>query len=102
MYETADAVVVQIDVPGVAYECEIELDGCGFTFRGERPPLKGSPERTYSQVEIVHGLLERRLNLPALATMDGVKATYADGVLELILPKCAESVRRHLRLRLTP
>lgn len=102
VYETAEAVVVQLDVPGVRYECEIEIDGQAFTFRGERTPLKGSPDRTYSQVEIVHGLLERKLELPAFVSVDGVGATYADGVLELVLPKCDESVRRHLRLRLNP
>lgn len=102
VYETADAVVVQIDVPGVRHDVEIEVDGRQFTFRGERPPLKGTAERTYSRVEIVHGALERQLELPAIVTVDGANATYADGVLEIVLPKCDESVRRHLLLRLTP
>lgn len=101
VYETAEAVVVQIDVPGVRGEVEIEIDGCVLRLRGERLPLKGSPDRSYSRVEIVHGPLARELELPASVTTEGSKAVYGEGVLEIVLPKSSESVRRHLRLRLS-
>lgn len=99
VYETADEVVVVIEVAGLEQDAiDVTVDGPTLVFRGERRPLKGRPNRVYSQMEIGHGEFQREFSLPANVTPDGARAVYRDGILEIALPKVAPIVRRHLRL----
>jgi HSP20 family molecular chaperone IbpA len=79
-----------MEVAGLPAEgLEVALDSKGrmLTISGHRPdPAAGSPRKYYT-MEIECGDFARSLPLPQIIDLDAVSAAYADGFLEVILPK---------------
>jgi len=68
----------------------VEIRGSKLTIQGERP-IEDEPQDTeYHHMERETGYFERTFTLPGNIDVDRAKATYADGVLDLVLPKSAE------------
>jgi HSP20 family protein len=90
VYETADAFVVRMEVAGLPAEAlEVALDNSAsqLTISGNRPdPAAGSPRKYYT-MEIECGEFARTVLLPQPIEVDSVSASYADGFLEVVLPK---------------
>ncbi|HEV8269143.1 MAG TPA: Hsp20/alpha crystallin family protein [Thermoanaerobaculia bacterium] len=77
------------EVPGAAPErLGVEVEGRLVTLRGDRLPTDGEKGR-FLRVERVAGPFERTLELPAEPDPEGAKASYADGVLTLFIPRRA-------------
>jgi HSP20 family protein len=90
--ETKDAFVVKAEVPGVkAEDIQIGLDGNTLTVAGERKQETSVEEEGYSRIERSYGKFERSVLLPPTVDAEGIKATYANGVLEVRLPKKEEA-----------
>jgi len=99
VYETADEVVVLVELAGIAnQEVEIIVEGRALTVRGERKAVTGPPGRQYSQMEVSFGPFERVLLLPSDVDPDKAKTVYNDGFLEIVLPKVKRQVSRQVRI----
>jgi HSP20 family protein len=87
--ETEDAYLVMVDLPGVKSEdVNIEVTDQLLTISGSRVPVAtGEAQLT----ERPYGSFVRTLTLPKGVDSDEIKADYKDGVLELHVPKPAES-----------
>ncbi|HEX3097133.1 MAG TPA: Hsp20/alpha crystallin family protein [Usitatibacter sp.] len=99
--ETADAYVVQADLPGVKKdEIGIEVEGDEVVLAAEtrREELAQDAGR-WLHLERPLGKLERRFSLPQ--ELDGTRADarFADGVLTLTLPKKAPTASRRIEVR---
>jgi HSP20 family protein len=91
-YITADAIVIQAEVPGIPpEELEITLEGDTLTIHGEIKRAD-TDNRKYVLLERPTGRFERTLSIGVPINHDKVEATFKDGVLTLILPK-AEAVK---------
>jgi len=87
VYETADAVVVHMDIAGMLPgDFHIELSDGILTISGERLPRREG-KRHYHAMEIQIGPFERRLRIPAPVDPDSVQAGYEAGFLEVRLRK---------------
>lgn len=88
IYEQADDVVIKAEIPGVRKEdVWIDLDGDTITISGEKKEDVREAGRGFHRMERSFGSFVRKLHLP-----DGFKAvfayaTFADGILEIRLPK---------------
>jgi len=95
-YETAGGLVLRMDLAGVAAEdFSISLAGQELVIRGLRkkpPPPEGISR--FFRHEIGFGDFERSFVLPIPIDPQGVKARYADGVLEVKLPRKKPETRR--------
>jgi len=60
--------------------------------RGERKQEKQVNEEAYYRMEAAHGAFERYISIPEGIEEDKIKAAYADGVLEVIVPAAAKTV----------
>ncbi len=88
IYETEEDVVVLVELAGVKQdEIEIVVDGNTLVIRGERKEAQLRSKRIYYQMEIHKGPFERSILLPATVDPDKTKASYEDGLLEIVLPK---------------
>ncbi len=93
LYETDEALVLEMWVPGINPEdIEISLEGNKLTVRGEVKPVADEKVRRYYLQEIPHGSFVRSFTLPVEIDADNVKAEFKNGVLKLVMPK-AESAR---------
>src|ERR1700756_3828597 len=89
VYETADALVVHMDIAGMHSEdFRVELADGILTISGERLARREG-KRHYHAMEVQIGPFERRLRIPAPVDPDSVQATYEAGFLEVRLRKVA-------------
>jgi HSP20 family protein len=87
VYETADAIVVHMDIAGMQPEdFTVEFAEGVVTITGERAP-RGEGKRHYHSMEVQVGPFERRLRLPVPVDPTSLRATYEHGFLEVRLTR---------------
>jgi HSP20 family protein len=80
--------VLRADVPGVALkDIEVTAEDGTLTIRGERRASEDAKGGGFEHIERLTGTFLRRFTLPESAQAEGIKARYADGVLEIEIPK---------------
>lgn len=88
VYETDNEIVVNADIAGVAEdELEITVSKNVLTIRGARRNVGFGTQRTYYQMEIASGAFERIVSLPVPVDPEKSRASYNDGLVEVLLPK---------------
>jgi HSP20 family protein len=99
VYETAESVVVVVEIAGVSAEAiDVSIEGKTLTVRGEREDRQRQLTRLYHQMEICCGIFERSVNLPSEVDPQQASATYSDGILAVILPKVQQQLTRRVRI----
>jgi HSP20 family protein len=104
IYETAAAVVVRVAVPGVeGTSLSLVVDDERLTVHGESlPPGAAWDDRTVVHwQEIPHGRFDRAIPLPANVDRNGVKASFKNGVLEIVLRKRSVDAPRTVTVKVT-
>jgi HSP20 family protein len=92
VFEKDADLVVKAELPGAKKdEVEVTLDRGDLVIRGERKAESEVKEGGYYRMERSYGTFYRRLPLGFEADPKKVKATFADGVLEIRVPRPAES-----------
>lgn len=95
-YETADAFVLTIELPGLSREqVDIQAEESRVVIRGERASGQVSCEQ-YHRVERGHGRFSRAFMLPEPIDVDAVTADLKDGLLTLAMPKAGGRGARHV------
>lgn len=98
IYDAGEELVVEMDLPGVGKErVEIHMDGDTLTVRGERKRLEEEGRR-YARSERVFGPFERSFSINIPVKVEGVRASYENGVLTLRLPKAEEAKPRRVKV----
>jgi HSP20 family protein len=88
LQEENDRFVLRADVPGVtAKDIEVSAEDGTLTVRGERPAKERVSSDGFEHIERAAGTFLRRFTLPDSVRAEAIKARYADGVLEIEIPK---------------
>ena len=88
LLEENDRFILRADVPGVAAkDIEVSTEDGTLTVRGERPAKERVSSDGFEHIERAAGTFLRRFTLPDSAQAEAIKARYADGVLEIEIPK---------------
>jgi HSP20 family protein len=88
LQEESDHFVLRADVPGVALkDIEVSAQDGTLTIRGERLAREHVRGDGFEHIERAAGTFLRRFTLPDSAQTEAIKARYADGVLEIEIPK---------------
>jgi len=101
IYETADTVVVQLDLPGVNSDAvEIQCENGMLSVKGERL-FNEREKRQYYRVENIYGPFERYFEIPRTLNVEKVAATYQAGVLTLTFPKTEEAKPKKIAIQIS-
>ena len=79
--------VIHLDLPGIVPEKDVKImiqDG-ELVVTGERKKDQEYTAADYYRVERFYGTFERRFPIPKTIDEKAVKATYKEGVLEIVL-----------------
>ncbi len=97
IFETADAFVVQIDVPGLDKD-DLSLSICGnmMIVAGNKREEIHPGEISYICLERHFGRFSRAVEIPPDVDLDSVAACYRAGVLEVVFPR-AQGKRMYIR-----
>ncbi len=99
IYETADAITVVADMPGVDESTvRVMLEDNVLSINGTVEPVQPEGyELAFSEYRV--GDFERAFTLSDQIDRDGIEATVRDGVLRLHLPKITEARRRTITIK---
>ena len=87
VYETPDAFVLQVELPGVDEDdVDVHVETEKVTLRGERRAFGGRPE-SYHRMERSYGAFSRTFLLPKEVDPAKAAAQFKDGLLKLEVPK---------------
>lgn len=86
--------VVHLEIPGIDPENDvtIQVEDDVLVIRGERSTKQEIDEKDYYRMESSYGSFERRLPIPEGVEEDAIVATYADGMLQVVIPGAAPKV----------
>ncbi|MGH9174203.1 MAG: Hsp20/alpha crystallin family protein [Vicinamibacterales bacterium] len=88
VYETDDALVVLVELAGMADDqIEVVLDDSVMTIRGERPAESCDERRTVHAMNILYGPFAAEVYLPFSVDHERVEASYEAGMLRVRLPR---------------
>ena len=91
--------VLRAEIPGISREdLHITLNDGVVTIRGETHKETRDEKGDYHRREISRGSFQRSIPLPVEVAGDRAKASFKDGVLELVLPKVGKSGSRKIRI----
>jgi HSP20 family protein len=91
--ENTDSFEIHLAVPGLNKEdFKIELNDNYLTVSGERKFTSEKKERTFHTIETQYGSFSRSFSLPENVDGTKINAKYANGILELTIPKDEKKV----------
>jgi HSP20 family protein len=100
VYETKDAMVVEIEAPGIdKKDLHLSIQDNVLTVKGERRWQQEKKEHNYHRMERVYGSFQRSFTLPVTVDANRVKATYKDGILTVNLPKVEEARPKEIAVK---
>jgi HSP20 family protein len=89
--ERENEVVLKIDLSEMNQnEIDIKVEENTLIIQGERRFVKEVSEENYIQVERPYGNFQRTFAIPRMIDREGIKASYKEGVLRVVLPKKKE------------
>ncbi len=91
--------VITVEVPGVdEKDVKLSLDDQRLIIEGEKRQENTTEEDRYQRIERSYGSFRRVLDLPVDAKAEDIKASFANGVLTVTVPRSGEvkSSRREI------
>ena len=97
--ENANEIVVKADLPGLTKEdISIAVQGGILTISGERRSETKDHDEHWTYCERTRGTFSRSLQLPEAVDTERVKASFKDGVLEVLVPKSEKAKPRQIKV----
>jgi HSP20 family protein len=97
MWQDDDHLFIEAEMPGMSdNEIEVTVHNEMLYIRGERKPEEG---RRYLYNGRSYGRFERAVTLPEAVKADEVRATLANGVLHIELPKSPEARPKRIAIK---
>ena len=98
--ETDNEFVVKAEIPEVKKEdVKVSVDNGVLTIQGERKQEKEEKGKKFHRVERFYGSFVRSFTLPDNVDETKVKATFKDGMLNLQIPKTAETKPKAIEVK---
>jgi HSP20 family protein len=100
--EKADAYLINVELPGVdPNQVEINFEQNVLTIRGTKPSSfdGSSGEYRVYTAERVSGEFERSVRLPDFVDSDRIDASYAHGLLRVVIPKAQAAQPRKIEIK---
>jgi HSP20 family protein len=92
-------IVIRGELPGVAKDdLEVTMTDDSVTIRASTRHEEKEEKGEYYRRELSRGEFQRVVPLPAAVKGTEAKATFKDGILELVLPKVAPAKRRTVKV----
>jgi HSP20 family protein len=99
VWETENELVLSFDLPGIPDEqIAVELDDNVLTVSGQRERTSEHSNDRFYRFERRFGSFSRSVTLPAGVSEESIDATYADGVLEVRVPKPEEQKPKRIEV----
>ena len=90
--------VILADIPGVdPATIEVSMDKNVLSIKGQRD-AQDQQQGKFTRIKRAHGRFHRRFSLPDSVEAEGITANGKHGVLEIVIPKRAETAPRRIAI----
>ena len=97
--EEKDRILLTAELPGFKEsDVEVQMEGNVLTLRGERKSETEKEGRTFHRMERSYGQFVRSFTLPNNVDRERIKASFANGLLQIELPKREEAKPRQIKI----
>jgi len=97
VWETDDEIVYAFDLPGISQDdVTVEIENDTLTVTAERSREDEVERDRFYRYERRFGTFSRAVGLPQGVSEEDIKASFTDGVLEVRVPKPAQSKSRRI------
>lgn len=101
VFQRGSELVVRADIPGVSKDdVEVEVSEDSITLRGQRRSEKEEEREGVYRSERSYGSFMRVVPLPEGTITDSAKASFKDGVLEVVVQAPGREVKRGRRIEI--
>jgi HSP20 family protein len=102
VWETADHVVYAFDLPGLKREdVSVEVEDGSLTVSATRTRSEEAQSEGFRRFERRFGSFTRTVGLPQGVSEDDIAASYADGVLEIRVPKPVQAKPKKIEVNVS-
>ncbi|MBF0329609.1 MAG: Hsp20/alpha crystallin family protein [Nitrospirae bacterium] len=102
MFDRTDEIVVKAELPGVTKEdIDLTITKDSLTLRGEIKKEEEVKEENYYACERSFGSFTRAIALPVEVDNEKAKASFKNGVLEIVLPKREEARPKEIKIEVS-
>jgi HSP20 family protein len=102
LQEGDDSLVLRAEIPGLTPEdLEVSVTDDNLIIKGDLTQETLSEENDLDRSESRHGCFSRTFQLPCKILVDGVKASYKDDVLTIVMPKWKAESPRGIKIKVT-
>jgi len=86
--QSEESYEISMELPGVEEgDIDVSLKDNVLTIKGEKSDSREEKNATYYFSERSYGSFQRSFRMPDDVDADGIKASYQDGVLNLVIPR---------------
>jgi len=97
IYETANGIVLAVELPGVSKEhVAVEVKDDVLILEGQRLADPAVSEDSYIRRERRFGPFKRSFSLHQNVKPDQIKATFKDGILQIVIPRPTQEQPRQV------
>lgn len=99
VYEKDNTVVAETPLPGIDVDkLKISVENDVLSIEGSSEKKSEVDEKNYYRKEVRYGSFHRAVALPCAVEGDKADATYAEGVLKVIIPKAAAVQKKTIKV----
>lgn len=99
--ETEDDLILKAEVPGINPEdLDISITDDILTIKGEIKQGFVKENENYHRMERRYESFSRTLQLPCRVMIEDVEATYKEGILTIIMPKCKPETSQRVKIKI--
>jgi HSP20 family protein len=102
MYDRKSEIVVKAELPGVERDkIDLTITRDAITIKGEIKREEEIKDEDYYAREISYGNFTRSVALPSEVESEKAKATFKNGILEIVLPKKEEAKPKEIKVEVS-
>lgn len=101
IYEEGNNYILKAELPGLKKEdIDITVTGDSITISGEKSQKGEIKRKDYRLCERSYGSFSRSFTIPGEIQTNKMTSKYADGVLEIRMPKSEEAKKKEVKLKI--
>lgn len=102
MFDKGSEIVVQVELPGVERDdIDLTIAKDSLTIKGEAKRSGEVMEEEYYSRERAYGNFTRTITLPTEVESEKAKASFKNGILEIVLPKKEEAKPKEIKVEVS-
>ena len=99
--ETKDELILKAEIPGLNPEdLDISITDDILTIKGEMKKEFAKERENYHRMERRYESFSRSIQLPCRIMIEDVEATYKEGIVTIIMPKCKPEITQKVKIKI--